>query len=325
MNSKRITRLVKLLQELLDGAGHNPDSLAQACQVSRRTVFRDLEALKEAGVPLKFDKHREKYSVPSGYFLPPTNFTAAEALALIALASEVGHKGQLPFYEASQSAAQKLVATLPAPLQDELELKSKAIRIRLPATGKFENHRGVYNQLLESRATGKMVRIDYQSLTEWERISTKLSPYHLMFHDHSWYVVGRSSLHKEVRTFKLNRIAGLEPLNESFSVPKTFRIERYLGNAWRIIPGPGADVRVHLRFRELVAQNVAEVNWHKTQAIKFHEDGTLDFEVQVTGIYEISWWILGYGDQVEVIAPKKLRKLVAQRAKNMVAMYGDIP
>ena len=54
--------------------------------MSRRTVFRDLETLRAAGVPLKFDKDDARYFIAGDYFLPPTNFTPAEALSIIALA-----------------------------------------------------------------------------------------------------------------------------------------------------------------------------------------------------------------------------------------------
>ena len=71
-----------------------------------------------------------------------------------------------------------------------------------------------------------------------------------------------------------------------------------------------------------LAQNVAEVAWHKTQKVCFNDDGTLDFSVTVSGLGEISWWILGYGDQAEVLRPAKLREMIAARAKSLAALYG---
>ena len=76
-----------------------------------------------------------------------------------------------------------------------------------------------------------------------------------------------------------------------------------------------------VRFSRLVAQNVAEVNWHKTQRLDWRDDGTLDFQVTVAGLNEISWWILGYGDQAEVLQPPELRRMVAERTRRMAAMY----
>jgi hypothetical protein len=90
MNIKRITRLLQLLKLLQSGSGTDANGLANACGVGKRTVFRDLEALKMAGVPLAFDKDEKRYSIPGSFFLPPLNFTANEALSLVALAAELG-------------------------------------------------------------------------------------------------------------------------------------------------------------------------------------------------------------------------------------------
>jgi predicted DNA-binding transcriptional regulator YafY len=104
---------------------------------------------------------------------------------------------------------------------------------------------------------------------------------------------------------------------------KSFTLERHLGNAWYFIPDPGPDEDIVVRFQPLVARNVAEVIWHKTQRLEVQDDGWLLFHARVSGINEIVWWILGYGDQAQVLIPLKLRRLVAHRARAMVENYGS--
>jgi proteasome accessory factor B len=136
-------------------------------------------------------------------------------------------------------------------------------------------------------------------------------------------VLGRSSIHGEIRTFNLDRIKSLEPLREKYTIPKSFDLDEHLGNAWQMIPDPGPDSHVIVRFSSLVAQNIAEVTWHKTQETKFLADGSLEFHATVSGLTEISWWLLGYGDQAEVIKPARLRRLIAQRVRKMAAIYKE--
>ena len=289
--------------------------------MSRRTAFRDIESLRAAGVPIAFDSDHDRYSIPGAYFLPPINFTAAEALSLVALAIEMGRSDRLPFYEPAHAAALKLEGSLPSALREELRVMTRAIRIQPTPVSPLAAKQGIYQQLIDARAKRRVVRIGYDSLTEWERIRTNLRPYHLLFCRHSWYVIGRSSLHSSARTFNLSRIASLEMLSKRYSVPRSFSIERHLRNAWMLIPGDGADARVVVHFKPLVARNVGEVIWHKTQQLEFQEDGSLIYRARVSGIQEIAWWILGYGDQAEVLEPAELRRLVAKRAQNMAAMY----
>ena len=78
---------------------------------------------------------------------------------------------------------------------------------------------------------------------------------------------------------------------------------------------------VEIHFSSKVAGNVEEVAWHRTQRMRRRLDGGLVFEVDVDGIEEISWWVLGYGDQAVVYEPVELRRLLASHAQAMVEQY----
>jgi predicted DNA-binding transcriptional regulator YafY len=263
----------------------------------------------------------QTYRLTGSHLLPPTNLTPQEALAIVVLCHELGADGQLPYTSAAKAAAVKIENSLPTRLREELRGVARSVKIRLPQVQQRAAH-STYDQLLQSLGERRSLHIDYDSLSDGARIETKLSPYQLLFHNHSWYVIGRSSLHAAVRTFNVGRIRALKPLEDRYQVPRNFSLERYLGNAWRLVRGSGADQEVRIRFQPLVARNVAEVLWHRTQRTHFNDDGTLEFRVKVSGLDEISWWILGYGDQAEVLAPTALREKIIDRIHNMVAVYG---
>ena len=92
MNLGRIHRLLQLIGLLQAGRGYNTDALAQACGVSRRTVFRDLDLLRLSGVPLVFDEKQQRYRIPGACLLPPTNFTPEEALVAVGVVPRVGQR-----------------------------------------------------------------------------------------------------------------------------------------------------------------------------------------------------------------------------------------
>src|SRR5262245_11088150 len=264
MNTKRITRLLQLLRILQSGRGRSVSGLADACGVSQRTLLWDVQSLREAGVPLSYDHDAKRYTIAGGPFLPSA-LTSSEALSLLALAAELGRDDRLPFYEPAYAAALKLEGSLPVPLRQELRRLVPGIKIRLSQVGRLGEKAGIYHQLVAAIAARRVVRIEYESFTEWETIVTRLQPYHVVFNRHSWYIVGRSGLHRDVRTFNLMRIATLTTLHQKFAMPQGFDLERYLGNAWNLMPQPGPEHHVLIRFQPLVARNVSEVNWHKTQ------------------------------------------------------------
>jgi len=169
-------------------------------------VFRDLDTLRRSGVPLSYDEQYQRYRIPGTYYLPPTNFTPEEALSLIVLCHELGNRSGLPF--------------------EQLRGVADAVRIQPPPSNPLTGQRPIYERLLDAAARRLSVRIRYDSLTEWRRIRTRLNPYRLLFSRRSWYVIGRSSMHRSVRTFNVGRVfrsrsPGDSPSNAISATPGT--------------------------------------------------------------------------------------------------------
>lgn len=321
MNVKRITRLIALLQTLQSGQGENADGLATACDVSRRTVFRDIESLREAGVPIEFDASDQKYRIDDSHFLQPTNLTLEEALSIALMARRADRLERESILAAAVGAAEKIEASLPPAMQDRLREVAESIDF-LPAPANPLAEKGeVYRTLMRASVERRMVRVHYDCLTEFRAFISDFHPYHLLFQERSWYVIGYSERHEEVRTLNLGRIDTADLLEKPFDRPEGFSVKKHLRNAWRLIADEGPDSHIHLRFSSIVARNVAEVIWHPTQKCEFADDGSLDYYATVSGIREILWWILGYGDQVEVIEPERLRTQVARRLRAAADRY----
>lgn len=318
----RIRRLLRLVEFLQSGRSYNAGELAELCGVSRRTIFRDLNLLQDSGIPVHFNEGRRGYSLPTSLYLPSTDLTLNEALSLLLLCHELGNEQRgIPFQSSARSAVAKLLSTLPQHLREYVGELAELVQVRAPPHNLLHGAGPVYETLMQALGRRRRVRILYRSLTEWRDITTLLSPYRLLFVRRSWYAIGRSSLHRSVRTFNLGRILKAEIINRSYEIPRRFSLDRYLGNAWSLIRERGKRFEVVVRFQPKVAYNVAEVQWHKTQRLVWNDDGTLDFHVTVDGLQEIVWWILGYGDQAEVLEPPELRDEVRRHAEAMRKKY----
>ncbi len=322
----RLQRLLRIMGLLQSGRVYNSKDLAEICGVSRRTVFRDLRTLQDSDVPLQYDERKQGYSFSLPTYLPPTNFTLDETLSLLILCDELGHRSRgVPFSRSAQTAAFKLVSNLPRHLREKVGELAESISVRIDPHNPLHEAKPHYDLITQAIADRRQIRIRYMNFdkdkNEWVEIGTLLSPYRLLFNRRSWYVIGRSSLHKQIRTFNIGRIVTAELLSSRFKIPVRFGLDRYLGNAWSLIRERGQQKNVVIRFQKLVAQNVAEVQWHKTQKLVWNDDETLDFHVTVDGMGEIMWWILGYGDQAEVLEPPELREKIFSKIQAMQKVY----
>jgi len=127
-------------------------------------------------------------------------------------------------------------------------------------------------------------------------------------------------LQKDLRAFKIRRVKELNMSDKRFFEDKEFDIGEYLGRTRSMVP-KNKIYNVKLRFTAVVAFDVAAVQWHRTQKVTFEDDGSAILEFRVDGLNEIIWWILSYGDRVQVLAPKTLREKITEIAQRVVEAY----
>jgi len=322
MKMSRVGRVVKLLTILQSSQSYSVDDLAKMLGISRRTLFRDMGALRSLGVPYSHDADGG-YRVEDSFFLPPINLDLREALSLCLLIHKMSGHLPMPFRSSAVLAALKIDSQMPPDIRRYCKAALQNVSINVDMHTPMDSLDKVFSQLQKAIAKRRKVQLRYRSLFERKEIRTVLSPYHLRYHNRGWYVVGKSSLHKTVRTFKLNRIKELKALKTGFVEDEKFDPAEYLGRAWSMIPD-GRIYNVKLRFLPKVATNVAEVRWHSTQTVEWNDDGSATVEFRVDGLGEIIWWILGYGDQVQVLSPVVLRRRVMKTAENMIKLNAEV-
>jgi len=319
MKPSRVTRIIQILTSLQAGKNYAADDLSKLFGASRRTIFRDLKELQAIGVPYHYNAKAGSYAIDPEFFLPPIDLNLQEALSLLLLVHKTAGQIQLPFKNSALLAALKIENNLPAKIRHCCNIALKNISAKITAQAPTALLDQTFTLLQKAITEKHKVSIEYHSLFEGKIVGLELCPYHLMYNNRAWYVLGFSALHNSIRTFKLNRIRELKTLDKCFIGGDDFDLYNYLGRAWSMIP-EGKMYNISLRFLPKVADNVAEVQWHSTQKVMRNGDGSADVEFRVDGLGEIIWWILGYGDQVRVLAPKALRLKVLETAKNMIRL-----
>jgi predicted DNA-binding transcriptional regulator YafY len=303
----KIHRLLRLLMHMQQGRAGNAEALASDLGVTERTVYRDLAVLTDLGVPHYFDEEAGGYRIRRDFFLPPMHLTSGEALALLALVEGVGRTEQIALTGPAVAAIEKIRTQLPASVIDQLGDVDQHIEIQLPASGPAgEAIQDVFTQLRRAIKNRRALRCRYESLnTESSDGEFQFRPYVLSFDQRAWYAIGHHEGRGEVRRLKLNRFTAIAPTERPYAIPADFSLAEYRGKAWRMIRGDQT-FHVAIHFTATVAETVADTNWHSTQQIEDHPDGSITFRCEVDGLDEIVWWVLGYGPHARIQEPTEL-------------------
>jgi predicted DNA-binding transcriptional regulator YafY len=316
----RVERLLRLIHLLHTTKPCSVATLCDELDVSRRTLFRDLNILKDAGLTLSFDKATQSYVPGRHSLLPPLMLDVEEALALMFQSTKALAPGVTPEHQAVLRAAAKIEAALPPQVVDRCGEMLEGVDVRYWPVSDLESIQEVLGQLQQALADRRKVAVTYDSYFEGREIDTVLHLYRLRFMRRGWYAIAFSEMHAEVRTFKIERMITVEVLQDEYAIDELFNLRDYYRNAWQMIRGDQSHYIV-IHFSPKVAGNVEEVAWHKTQQLRRKADGTLVFEVRVDGLSEIVWWILGYGKEAVVQRPPELRQMVAEHARAMAGYY----
>ncbi|MDQ6883689.1 MAG: WYL domain-containing protein [Candidatus Dormibacteraeota bacterium] len=314
----RGARILKL-QTLLQGnpRGLTTNEIAARTGVTARTTYRDIRALEAMNVPVYEDNGR--IAIDPNYFIAPVKFTLREAMALL-MGVRLMHRHSQEADPGVADAFTKLAAVLPAPVAEYVHATVRQMADR-PAN---ETASRVLQTVVLSWAGRKVVRIWYPTAAGPAR-PRSIEPYFLepSLIGHSSYVVARDRELREMRTFKLARIVRAEQTADSYRIPPDFDINRHLARAWGIF-NSGEPVEVHLRFLPPAAARVRETIWHPSQQLIDGPRGAVEMRVTVAGTVEITPWILGWGDAVEVLAPVELRQRVSETGARMAARNASV-
>lgn len=314
----RTDRLVAIVMHLQGRRVVRAEELAAHFEINIRTVYRDIAALAESGVPV-CGEAGVGYTLMKGYHLPPVMLTAEEAMALF-----VGGEMVKQFADASMrtpmaSSLAKLRSVLPRERQDDLDRLSQATAIfgessRLPS--------GLDQRLLlpiqQAIVARRILKMTYRARARDEDTVRDVEPLGVTYHSGAWYLVAWCRLRKDFRYFKIERMRALEVLPERFA------------------PRPDFSLREHLRAWRDSAERFVVCVWFSSEAmerakresyaeIKTEQAAQGGFEVTME-TFSLEWlarWILSFGADAEALAPAKLRALVESEAKALLLRYAN--
>ncbi|WP_217594246.1 YafY family protein [Cohnella sp. GbtcB17] len=310
-------RMLAIVIELQRKGVLRAEDLAGRFETSVRTIYRDMQALSEMGVPVA-GATGIGYSLMEGYFLPPVSFTAEEATALLVGADFVELRLDATYGSNARSAQEKIEAILPDHVREETARLRSAIRLLndRAATTRGEE-KETFEQLRRAIVQKRKIRFGYsKSLpgSDGHRHSERTAdPYGLVFSQGAWVLVAFCHLRGDVRHFRLSRMNELVVLDASFEVLPGFSLHNRRHRDDR-------NVIVRMLVDPAIADLVRGSDNFYMETFEPGEEGWLA-TFRVRQVEELLQWTLGWGAAVRVLEPESLRDRMGAEIESMRKRY----
>jgi predicted DNA-binding transcriptional regulator YafY len=305
----RTDRLLAIVLELQRAGKRRAEDLAATFETSTRTIYRDMEALSEAGVPV-VAVPGQGYTLMAGYFLPPLSFHADEATMLLLGSDVMAQQFDAQYRAAAESAAAKIEGVLPEKMRDEVRYLQESIRFFAP--GDPAEHDTLLH-LRRAILDHQTIRFRYTARIPSETqppVYREIDPYALIHVSGAWHTSGYDHLRRDMRTFRLDRIESLQSLGRTFVRPPNFTMRRRP-------PDTSRTLVVRVLFDRETARWARESRSFFAVAEEETANGML-VTLTVRQERDLLSWLLGWGSHVRVLEPESLRLLVIQEAEGML-------
>jgi predicted DNA-binding transcriptional regulator YafY len=320
----RASRLLSLLLLLQTRGRMTAQELAAELEVSVRTIYRDVDALSAAGVPLYGDAgHAGGYQLLGGFRTRLTGLTAAEAETLF-LSGLPGPAAELGLGSVLAAATLKLRAALPQSLRENADRLSE--RFYLDAPGWYRQSADVPHLPAVAAAVWdrQVIEIRYRRWKEPAEVVRKIEPYGLVLKAGTWYLVARCD--GSFRTYRVDQIADLTRCRSGFEPVPDFNLEAhwrgYLADFQQRLHTGRALIRVSpAGLQRMIGLLPAAV----TEAVRTGgvagPGGWITARIPIESIGQASHDLLRLGADIEVLEPAELRHQIAQTARDLAILY----
>ena len=304
-----VIRQWKLLLHLDSRAeGISVDDLASELAVTKRTVWRDLAALQEAGFPL-VDEKRDRKSIWRVMKLPLKALTDAGMSVTEVCSLYMGRELLLtltgtPFETGVNSLIKKVQKALSPKTREFLDALPNVVRVR-PAPRKkvSEGYNELVASLIEGSARRRVIELRYFSVSSNRQKDYLVHPYTIQYSDGGLYLQAYVPEYDEVRWFAAERVKKCIVTDKSFTPVKAVKESDFDPSLGL---GTGRPEMIALEFSPRVAQYVRERVWHKSQQIEELADGGVRLTLKVCRDWALHGWVLSWGPHVHVAAPSSL-------------------
>jgi predicted DNA-binding transcriptional regulator YafY len=297
-SSERRMKLILMLQQ--SKRRITVDKLADMFNVSRRTIFRDFNALSELKVPVTWDEF-SGYGIMEGYKIPPLMFTTEELATIMVGLNFVKSQVDNKLAEDAKGVELKIKEVVNDELRAFMEsLENKTVVDPFLHFGHEKKDGGNWYLVSSAISRRKSLSFIYQSKNREEKTERLIDPYLIVFYKDHWNVIGYSHKRDAIRNFVLDRMSDVKITGQNFDVEDDLNAEALIFNSNE----SGQKIRV-LVDKEAERPFMANL---PTKLIKKKDVNTKTFKASFyfDNLDYINDWLFQFGNKVTVVSPKVL-------------------
>ena len=314
-------RLIQLDKWIRNGGYPSVQAIQDEYEISRRTVMRDLEFLRDRyDAPLEYDRTRNGY-----YYTDPTFMiqnvllTEGDLFTVSTIMPLMEQYKNTPLESSFKNIMDKISDMLPNQVDVNTSFLNEDVRFISDPLPKIESD--VFETIFESIKLKKSIRFEYRSVSKTEYSVKILDCYKVICQKGNWYVLGFSHNKNEVRIYALSRIQNIKLLNETFTIPNEFDLNNYVDLSFGIWTNKETPIEYELLFSSNINTYILEREWHTNQTVEQNADGSVLLKFKSNQKQQVLSWVLSFGSSVKVINPPELIEKVKEEIKKISKLY----
>lgn len=309
----RIDRLLSIIVMLLNNDRVTAASLAEKYEVSTRTIYRDIDAINLAGIPvISFQGNTGGFGIMENYRIDRQVLTLKDMVSIISALKGIN---QALEDKELDSAINKITSLIPRDKTEHLELSSGHIIFDILPWGHRKSKKDMLQKIHRCIINNKLIEIEYLNTMGIRNVRT-IEPMTLLFKGYSWYLFAFCNLKNDYRLFRISRIKSLSISDKTFiRRKKTYHSFMDYDNLQN-----HELQKIKLKFNKNLRVNIED--YFDDSEIQYMDNG--DLIINMNTPLKSDWiynWILSYGDGVEIMEPKNMRKIFREKILKIIDIY----
>lgn len=302
----RFDRITAILIQLQSRKIVKAQDLAERFEISLRTVYRDINSLAEAGVPI-IGEAGVGYSIMDGYRLPPVMFTKEEARTFITAEKLMEKFTDLSTQSHYQSAMYKIKAVLRSTEKSMVENLENHIEVRHSPRAFHQPNSNTLDVLLKSISERKIAKILYVALSAPDPVERVIEPVGVYHENNYWYTIAFCHLRNDYRNFRSDRILHCDITDRTFT-HKHAPLKDFMHESWE-----NENMRlVRIRIDKRVARYIREQRNFYGFASEVEYGDQVEMTFLTPSLEGFARWYLMIAPEARILEPESLKTIIRQ-------------